>query len=178
MGWNYTRLNQDYRSIHALCRFLLEQSTPLVEVGPIASQPFLLNMARLYELFVSEWLRAHLPAPWRLKVQEAVTVGQNNDLRFELDLVLYDGHGRVTAVLDTKYKTPSHTAMTDVNQVVTYAQAKGAAQAVLIYPVVLARPLDVQLQQLRVRTLTFAVTDDLAQAGQHFLAQLLPNADK
>ncbi len=173
VGWAYTRLNQDYRPIHALCRFLLEQSTPLLEAGPFAGPPFLLNMARLYELFVAAWLRAHLPVPWRLKVQEVVTVGQANDLRFDIDLVLYDGDGRVTAVLDTKYKTPTHTAMTDVNQVVTYAQAKGAPQAVLIYPVELARPLDVHLHHLHVRSLTFAVAHDLEQAGQRFLADLL-----
>lgn len=172
-GRTYTRLNQDYCPIHALCRFLLEQSTPLLEAGPFAGPPFLLNMARLYELFVAAWLRAHLPPPWRLKVQEVVTVGQANDLRFELDLVLYDGDGHVTAVLDTKYKTPTHTAMTDVNQVVTYAQAKGAPQAILVYPVELIRPLDVQLHNLHVRSLTFAVADDLEQAGQRFLADLL-----
>ncbi|MCL4262959.1 MAG: McrC family protein [Anaerolineae bacterium] len=171
-GWSYTRLNQDYRPMHALCRFLLEQSTPLVEAGPFAGPPFLLNMARLFELFVAAWLQAHLPAPWRLKVQEVVTVGQANDLRFDIDLVLYDGDGRVTAVLDTKYKTPAHTAMTDVNQVVTYAQAKGAPQAVLVYPVDLVRPLDVQLHHLHVRSLTFAITDDLEQAGQRFLSAL------
>jgi len=175
MNQSYTRLNQDYRPMHALCRFLLEQQVPLVEPGIFASQPFLLNMARLFELFVAEWLRTHLPAPWRLKVQETVTVGQQDELRFEIDLVLYDGDGRVTAVLDTKYKTPAQSAMADVNQVVTYAQAKNASQAILIYPAALARPLDVQLHQLRVRSLTFAVTDDLEQAGQRFLADLLAN---
>jgi 5-methylcytosine-specific restriction enzyme subunit McrC len=172
-GWGYTRLNHDYRPIHALCRFLLEQSSPLIEAGPLAGPPFLLNMARLYELFVAEWLRVHLPAPWRLKVQEVVMVGQENDLRFELDLVLYDGDGRVAAVLDTKYKTPTHTAMADVNQIVTYAQAKGASQAILVYPVELVRPLDVQLHHLHVRSLTFALAENLEQAGEHFLANLL-----
>lgn len=171
----YSRLNQDYRLIHALCRFLLEHQGPTLQPGTAVMQPFLIHMPRLYELFVAEWLGLHLPAPWQLKRQEQVQLGRHNELRFKIDLVLYDAEGRATAVLDTKYKLPDRASTADVSQIVTYAQAKGCRQAWLIYPTAVPRPLDVQMQQLQLRSLTFAVDTDLDQAGQHCLSQLLTN---
>lgn len=172
----YTRLNQDYQVMHALCRFLLEHQAPDTAVGEHPMQPFLMNMARLYEQFVAAWLQTHLPPPWQIKAQEVVTVGRDHELRFDIDLVLYDGHGRVHAVLDTKYKTPAKAANPDLNQIVTYAQAKGCAEAVLIYPAPLPSPLDVSFHNLRLRSLTFALDGDLDQNGRRFLAQLLPQS--
>lgn len=171
---SYTRLNQDYQVMHALCRFLLDHQLPDTAGGDHPMQPFLLDMARLYEQFVAAWLQINLPSPWQLKAQETVTVGRDQDIRFNIDLVLYDSHGRVHAVLDTKYKTPARTAPADLNQIVTYAQAKGSAEAALIYPIPLATPLDVTLHHLHLRSLTFALDGDLDQNGHRFLAQLLP----
>jgi 5-methylcytosine-specific restriction enzyme subunit McrC len=62
VGRPYTRLNDDYQRIHALCRFFLEHCGPSHEMGDRNMLPFLVNMARLYELFVAEWLGAH-PRP-------------------------------------------------------------------------------------------------------------------
>lgn len=168
----YNRLNQDYEPMHALCRFLLEHHIPTTSLGQHKMQPFLINMSRLYELFVANWLAAHLPPPWQIKAQETVHVGRDDELRFEIDLVLYDGNGRIAAVLDTKYKVPDKASNTDINQVVTYAQAKGCATAVLIYPEPLTQPLDVQMHNLHIRSLTFPVHGDLEEAGQQFLAHL------
>src|SRR5690606_14525960 len=72
---HYQRLNDDYRRLHALCRFFLEQIGPTHRPGDHEMLPFLLNMARLFERFVAQWLRAHLPAPWSLSVQEQVPLG-------------------------------------------------------------------------------------------------------
>ncbi len=173
----YTRLNQDYRPLHALCRFLLEHQGPEINMGDQPMQPFLINMPRLYELFVAAWLKMHLPAPWQVKAQESVTVGRDDELRFDIDLVLYDGDGRVHAVLDTKYKLPNKAANPDVSQVVTYAQVRGCRQAILVYPAPLPQPLDVHMHQLHVRSLTFAIAENLEAAGQRFLADLLPQVE-
>lgn len=171
VGRSYTRLNQDYAPLHALCRFFLEHSGPAHRPGDHAMQPFLLNMARLYERFVAAWLAAHLPAPWRVRAQETVSIGARNELQFTPDLVLYDENGRPHTILDTKYKTPDAAATGDVSQVVTYAQAKGCREAVLVYPQALARPLDVYVGDVRVRSLAFAPEQDAA--GWEFLAALL-----
>lgn len=176
LGRHYTRLNDDYRLLHALCRFFLEgYSGPSHHSGEQLMTPFLFNMPRLYEQFVAEWLRLHLPTPWRLQVQESVTVGSadHEGLRFEIDLVILDENGRAAAILDTKYKTPDQPDTRDFSQVVTYARIKGCDQAALVYPAPLARPLDVRLRDTRVRSLSFDLSDDLEQAGQAFLDSLL-----
>ena len=173
VGRSYTRLNQDYESMHALCRFFLEHTGPTHERGDRQMSPFLVNMARLYELFVAEWLKVHLPTPWHIKAQERVTVGKWDELTFDVDLVLYDDDGRAQAVLDTKYKTPDKPANDDISQIVTYAKAKGCHEAVLIYPAALQRPLDLMIGDIRLRTLAFTLDGDLEQAGQQFLDKLL-----
>lgn len=169
----YSRLNQDYQRLHALCRFLLAHTGPAHRLGSWQMHPFLVNMARLFELFVAEWLRAHLPSGWRTTSQERVSLGQREAVRFDIDLVLYDAAGEVYAVLDTKYKAPDKASNPDFNQVVTYAKAKGCHRAALVYPTPLPTPLDVHLGDLHVRSLTFALDGDLEAAGQRFLIDLL-----
>ena len=174
LGRLYNRLNDDYQPLHALCRFFLEQSGPSHQVGERTMLPFLVNMARLYELFVAEWLEAHLPPGFNLKVQEKVDIGKANALRFDIDLVLYEAKtGAVRCVLDTKYKAPNAPAHDDVSQVVTYAEARGCREAILIYPIPLSQPLDEMIGNIRVRSLTFSLDGDLEQAGQTLSRNLL-----
>lgn len=171
-GRTYTRFNDDYRPLHALCRFFLEHTSPGLGHGDSQMMPFLVNMARLYELFVAEWLKTHLPSPWFIKAQERVTVGAQDELQFDVDLVLYDGDDRAHTVLDTKYKTPDKPSNDDVSQIITYAKAKGCREAVLIYPMALERPLNVMIGDIHLRSLTFALDSDLEQAGCLFLDAL------
>jgi 5-methylcytosine-specific restriction enzyme subunit McrC len=136
--------------------------------------PFLVNMARLYELFVAEWLKAHPLPGFSLKTQEPVNLSDSSNLRFDIDLVLNDTDtGATRWVLDTKYKAPGLPAHDDIFQIVTYAEATGCREAILIYPTPLPRPLDETIGQIRVRSLTFALDNDLEQAGQEFLRELL-----
>ncbi|MEZ4863171.1 MAG: hypothetical protein R3C14_17760 [Caldilineaceae bacterium] len=170
----YTRLNQDYQPLHALCALFLEQSGPSHLPGEVEAIPFMVEMASLYERYVAAWLQRHLDAQWRVQVQERHPLGGSNQ-HFAIDLVLYSATtGAVHAVLDTKYKIPITPATADIAQVVAYAEAKGAREAILIYPQPLAEPLDVCIGQIRVRTLTFNLADELATAGQAFLQGLLP----
>lgn len=172
-GRSYHRLNDDYRLLHALCRFFLEHSGPQHELGDRAMLPFLVNMSQLYESFVAEWLRANLTSQWRLVDQHRMTYGRESELIFKMDLVLFDAqtnHARY--VLDTKYKTPDTPANEDIFQVVAYAEALGCHEAVLVYPTKLARPLDQRIGRIRVRSLTFALDGDLEQAGQALLTTL------
>lgn len=169
----YNRLNDDYRSMHALCRFFLEQSGPSHEQGDRMMLPFLVDMAHLYELFVAEWLKLHLPAHLLLKAQERVQIGDSASLQFEIDLMLYDlKTGAASYVLDTKYKTPAKPSTQDIAQVVTYAQAKGCREAILVYPSPLPLPFDELIGDIRVRSLTFLLTGELEAAGRAFLNQL------
>lgn len=173
VGRLYNRLNDDYQPLHALCRFFLEHSGPSHEIGDHTMLPFLVNMERLYELFVAEWLKAHPSHDFELKAQEKVDIDQAGTLHFDIDLVLYDSAGTTRCVLDTKYKTPSSPAPSDVAQVMAYAEAKGCREAVLVYPVPLDKPLDKCIGNIHVRSLTFSLDGDLEGAGQVLVQNLL-----
>jgi 5-methylcytosine-specific restriction enzyme subunit McrC len=174
-GRRYNRLNEDYHPLHALCRFFLEQTGPSHRQGDRQVLPFLVNMERLFELFVAEWLKAHLPQGWTVKPHEHYLIGDGSGPRFDIDLVLYDtARDRVQCVLDTKYKAPDGPATADISQVVAYAEAMGCEEAVLIYPTRLRSPVDARVgQRIRVRSVTFALDGDLERAGQCFLDAVL-----
>ena len=178
-GRRYNRLNEDYHPLHALCRFFLEQTGPSHRQGDRQVLPFLVNMESLFELFVAEWLKAHLPPRWAIKAQERYQIGDSNGPRFDIDLVLYDTElGRVHSILDTKYKAPDTPSAADISQVVAYAKAKDCDEAVLIYPTLLSSPLDAfvgEKQKIHVRSLVFALDGDLEAAGQRFVGALLVN---
>ncbi len=167
---SYHRLNDDYRPMHALCHFFLAQSGPGHQLGDRTMLPFLVDMARLYEQFVAEWLRVNLPDSFTLKTQEAVDVDGVSAL---IDLVIYQaGARRPRWVLDTKYKQSPKPANEDIYQVVAYAKAKRCHEAVLIYPTPLAQPLDIMWDDIHVRSLAFAIGGELQEAGQTLLRSL------
>lgn len=178
IGRLYNRLNEDYQPLHALCRFFLEHSGPGHEFGDRKMLPFLVNMERLYELFVAEWLKTHLPPDLILRVQEKIDVGEKQKISFKIDLVLYDGStGAAICVLDTKYKAKEQPTPEDVTQVTAYAEMKGCTEAILVYPTLLQSPLDAPIGKIRVRSMVFQLAGDLEEAGQAFLKSLLNLVD-
>ena len=172
-GRLYDRLNEDYRPLHSLCRFFLENTGPSHARGGREMLPFMVNMARLFELFVAEWLRERVPPGWEFTAQEEFNVGQSGALTFNIDLVLYDhASGSPLCVLDTKYKTAPQPKTDDIFQVVGYAEAKGCKEAVLLYPVPLAKPFDEKIGDIRVRSMTFSLSGDLNRSGESFVDEL------
>lgn len=171
----YNRLNQDYETMHAICRFFLEQSGPSQESGDHTMLPFLVDMARLYELFVAEWLRVHLPANFKITAQERVHIGEFDELNFAIDLVLYDAlSGEAVAVMDTKYKNSDSPAQSDFNQIVTYANIKNSKNAILVYPTHLSKPFKwTSPEGVNIHTVIFDIGKDIKQAGQDFLGHIL-----
>jgi 5-methylcytosine-specific restriction enzyme subunit McrC len=173
-GRLYNRLNGDYEVLHALCRFFLERSGPEHERGDHSLLPFLVDMNKLFEQFVAEWLRAHLPQSYSLQIQSHFAIDDDNDLRFIIDLVLTDVRSsEAVCVLDTKYKRPQAPAQADIEQVIAYAEAKESREAILVYPVKIDRPVDATIGRIRVRSITFSLEDDLEAAGKLFRRQLL-----
>ena len=178
MGRLYNRLNEDYEPLHGLCRFFLEHSGPHLDSGDRAMLPFLIDMNRLFELFVAEWLAAHLPKTHSIKAQEHVEITASGDLEFVVDLVLYDAvEERPLCVLDTKYKRPETPAAGDIEQVVAYAVSKRCHDAALVYPIHLQKPLDTCVGgRVNVRSLTFALNDDIDVAGEALVEDLVAQA--
>ena len=174
IGRIYHRLNEDYRPLHGLCRFLLEQTGPDIGIGRHEFLPFTLNMPNLFEAFVAEWLRIHLPAELAVNAQHTVTLQGTAQLTFRIDLVLRDrASGRALAVLDTKYKTDEVPTEADIQQVVAYAVEIGVGNAFLIYPATLAQPITAKVGDIQVRSVAFDLASDLDLAGPSFLAEVL-----
>lgn len=168
IGRNYHRLNEDYQPLHALCRFFLENTGPSHEKGDRTMLPFLIDMAKLYELFVAEWLKENLPSHLLLKFQERINISDR--ISFKTDIVLYENStGNPRYILDTKYKTPSYPASDDVAQVIAYAVSKECQEVILVYPTSLTYPLDKLIGNIRVRSLTFSLDGNLEDAGKSFL---------
>ncbi|MBD2242906.1 restriction endonuclease [Nostoc sp. FACHB-888] len=167
----YNRLSKDYRLLHILCRFFLENSSPSHERGNYKTLPFLVDMAHLYELFVAEWLKKNTPQGYFFKQQHPIKISQNR--HFSIDILLCDAAtGKIIAVLDTKYKAPEQAGYTDIHQMISYANTTKCEQAFLIYPKDLTQPLDIKSNQIGVRSLTFSLDDNLDRAGQTFLKNL------
>lgn len=175
----YSGLNADYRVLHALCRFFLEATGPTHQSGGHRNLPFLLDVGRLFELYVAEWLRQNLPSHLAVRAQEKVTLSTTHHMSFEIDLVLYDSSGQGSnndtpwAVLDTKYKVKDSPSTGDVAQVVAYAEVMGCTEAFLVYPVSLNKPLDTRVGAIRVRSVAYPLGGDLEAGGRWFLDRLL-----
>jgi 5-methylcytosine-specific restriction enzyme subunit McrC len=169
----YHRLNEDYYILHQFCRFFLDNTIPSHEKGQNTSLPFLVNMARLYEIFVAQWLKANLLPNFTLKIQERINLGEN--IYFQTDLILYETTNfSPKYILDTKYKNHQNPSSDDVAQVLAYAASKNSPEAVLVYPTELNNPFNQYIGEIkiRVRSLTFSLNDNLEDAGNEFLKQL------
>ncbi|MEI6444373.1 MAG: restriction endonuclease [Nostocales cyanobacterium ELA583] len=169
----YHRLNEDYYILHQFCRFFLDNTIPSHEKGQNTSLPFLVNMARLYEIFVAQWLKANLPQNLTLKIQERINLGEN--IYFQTDLILYETTNfSPKYILDTKYKNHQNPSSDDVGQVLAYAASKNSPEAVLVYPTELNNPFNQYIGEIkiRVRSLTFSLNNNLEDAGNEFLKQL------
>ncbi len=172
VGRAYNRLNQDYKPLLALCRFFLSHTGPAHEAGSHRSIPFLVDMPQLFERFVHRWLAAHLPAGWQLNAQERVDVRADGGLHFNIDLVLRAPDGRVTCVLDTKYKVVDSPGGSDVHQAVAYAESLHCSEAVLIFPIRPTKPAPTLVGKKTVHCAAFDLAGDLDNAGRKLLREL------
>jgi 5-methylcytosine-specific restriction enzyme subunit McrC len=172
----YSRLNQDYEPMHALCRFFLEHTGPTHWMGDRRMLPILVDMEHLFELFVVEWLRQHCPVGYEVRPQENVQLAMGQTISINIDITIQDlNRGCTFLVLDTKYKAPEQPDPPDIQQVVAYATAKNCKRAVLVYPTLLERPIKgLWGHNTQVETLSFRLDRDIEDSGKDFLAQLIP----
>jgi 5-methylcytosine-specific restriction enzyme subunit McrC len=170
----YNRLNDDYRPMHALCRFLLENTGPTHRMGDRQMLPVLVDMERLFEQFVCEWLRVHAPPGFTVRSQERVNLDLGHAVSLRIDITIEDARtGETICVVDTKYKADESAASHDLQQVVAYAAAKNCRRAVLVYPVPFRTPIrGPWSRQIDVRSVAFCLDGDLETAGRQFLAEL------
>lgn len=170
----YNRLNEDYRPMHGLCRFFLEQSGPAFCDGDHKLMPFVLDMASLFESFVAEWLKQNLPAPFAVKEQHNVKLTDDGSLSFKIDLLLTDmSTGKTLSVMDTKYKKAEQPSSDDIEQIIAYTESMGAVRAFLIYPSTRTRPIEFHTKNITGYSVIFDMSGDIEEAGQSFLSAIL-----
>jgi len=170
----YTRLNDDYEPMHAICRFFLEHTGPALDTGDHAMLPFLVDMDYLFELFVAEFMRMHLPSEYDLQPKEKVYITDDGNLQFEIDLILSSSvSGKPLCVLDTKYKHPDSPSTEDIQQVTTYAYSQGCSKAFLIYPALLPLKQKIKVKDISIHCTAFSLEEDLEKTGKQFLDNLL-----
>jgi 5-methylcytosine-specific restriction enzyme subunit McrC len=171
----YNRLNDDYSALHGLCRFILEQSGPGISGGDRTFVPFVLNMPRLFEAFVAEWLKRNPPAGIIVRPQHTAALDADFKLRIQIDIVLMDEQtNKPIMVLDTKYMTGEEPSEADIYQIAFYAREMGARRGILIYPSLLARQFTIRHgADILLESLVFDVSAPLDQAGEAFRAELV-----
>ncbi|BBM84890.1 McrC family protein [Candidatus Uabimicrobium amorphum] len=170
-GNHYNRLNAHYKPIHALCRFFLSHTAPLKSKGDHPVTSFLVNMPYLYEKFVANWLGNNLKGSFRLTTKEKITFCEKH-FSFVIDMVLYKNN-QPFCVIDTKYKNVTKPPHADIFQIISYAKLRKCSQAILIYPCALEHKLDQKIGNIRVRSLSFMLDNDLQTTGNKFLRDLL-----
>jgi len=171
IGRFYHRLNDDYQPMHGLCRFLLEHAGPAISVGEHRFLPFAVNMPKLFESFVAEWLALNLPDELSVDPQYKVKLDSNADLEFHVDLVVRDrASHKPLCILDTKYKLGESVNEADIQQVVAYAVELGVTQAFLVYPNAMARRVRAKVGDVKVESIAFDVASDFALSGKALLS--------
>jgi 5-methylcytosine-specific restriction enzyme subunit McrC len=171
VGRLYSRLNDDYEPMHGLCRFLIEHTGPSIDIGSHKFLPFSIDMVKLFELFVAEFLAQKLPTNLKIDIQYHARLSANADLTFRIDLVVRDRmSGKPLSVIDTKYKINGQPAESDIQQVVAYAVQLGVSRAYLIYPFEIEQPIKVEVGGIRVSTLGI----DLSSPLEHIWKTLIP----
>jgi len=177
----YHRLNSDYAPMHGLCRFILEQTGPTIQSGDRTFLPFELEMPKLFEAFVAEWLRTSGPADLTVRPQHRAQLDANFQVQIKVDILLCDKlSGSPIAVLDTKYKLAERPSDDDIYQIAFYARELQAKRAILVYPTLLAAPFRmVHGKHIRVESMPFDIGAPLSASGAAFVkalgAALAPN---
>ena len=133
--WAPSRLNIRYQPALRLAEAILAGSSFEHQVGSLPVHGFVLNMAKVFEDFLTQALRAALqPSGGLVKAQKTVHLDEGQQIRIKPDIVWVDGH-RPLAVVDAKYKAekPEGFPDADVYQALAYATALNLRDSHLVY---------------------------------------------
>ena len=168
-GFQYNRLNEDYRHLHQLCRLFLEGSSLSEESGPFDFQTFLVNMDKLFEKFVTEILRERALSDMVVDEQVSTYLGHDHKVLMRPDILVSEGE-RVVLVADCKYKRlePNEFKNHDVYQMLAYCTATRVQRGVLIYPLHAAVIQD----EVKIRNTQAVVQQVVIDLGKEEIAAL------
>jgi 5-methylcytosine-specific restriction enzyme subunit McrC len=163
--FNYHRQNEHYRRPHALCRLFLAGMSVGERAGDFAFQTFLLDMNKLFEMFVTQALEDRLRLPFRVDPQRSERLDVRGALAMRPDLVVARGTEDLL-VADCKFKrlATGEFKNHDHYQLLAYCTALGVDRGVLIYPlheVEATQQLTVRNSSVRMATLTIDLDGDV-----------------
>jgi 5-methylcytosine-specific restriction enzyme subunit McrC len=170
----YHRLNDDYRPMHGLCRFILERTGPGIAPADRTFVPFELNMRQLFESFVAEWLRINPPPGMTARYKYTAHLETDSGMKIEIDVLLCDeSTQKPVAVLDAKYKANELPSEDDRNQIAFYAAELQVHHGMFVYPSSVTKPFKLlHAKTVNIESLVFDIGKPLDDAGQAFLNAL------
>jgi len=131
----YTRLNAAYRTRINLARLLIQHLSLEGRAGSTEFAAYLLDMNKVFELFVARFLASHFVShpSIQVEIQPDIWLDAESQEKGIPDIVLRRD-GRPYLVLDTKYKTyENKPEQADRNQMVMYCRTLGLSRGILIY---------------------------------------------
>lgn len=135
-AWQPSRLNTRYHVALRIAELVLRGNSVEHERGNVRFDGFLINMAKLFEDFVTVALREALaPQGGYCRLQDRWHLDAADSVLMKPDLVWYDAEGRPIAVIDAKYKAekPSGFPDADLYQMLAYCTAVGLERGHLVY---------------------------------------------
>ena len=136
--WYASRLNERYQFPLQVATLILRSSSFEHRVGDVRIEGFVLDLARIFEDFVTAVLRAGLPELLRgssVEPQARTFLDVEASVVMKPDVVWRDADLRPITVVDAKYKAerPAGFPNADLYQALAYATALGLDRAHLVY---------------------------------------------
>ena len=141
----FNRLNEYYKPILTICKILLQNSSinpeglrteHLNALRTKESFAFLIDMNKLFETFVREYLRQNLEQ-LGLEVNKGHEyLCYDNEIELEPDIVITK-NGKTVLIIDTKYKIlddENKISREDISQMLAYCHAYNIKTGLLLYP--------------------------------------------
>lgn len=137
----YTRLNEEYKDIHELCKLFLQNLSIKEEYGRTIFSAFLIDMSKLFEKFVFKILEKEIrnSNSQPKKTIECIDGLEKIDITLNPDILIKSKEKNL--VIDTKYKNPltknnykeEIMINSDIYQIISYSSVFNA-KGILIYP--------------------------------------------
>lgn len=132
----YTRLNAAYRSPINLAKLLIQNLSVEGNSGAIPFAAYLLDMNRVFELFIARYLDQHfaIDPVIQVDIQQDIWLDDAQKEIGKPDIVLRS-QGRPFLILDTKYKSfHGQPDPADRNQMIVYCTTMALPRGILVYP--------------------------------------------
>jgi 5-methylcytosine-specific restriction enzyme subunit McrC len=133
--WRSNRRNMHYDTALWFGEMVLRHRSLDLPTGPLEVNGFLINMATVFEDFVTATFSEALTAiGGRVQAQDPHTLDHNDQIDMKPDLVWYR-NDKPAAVIDAKYKAekPAGYPNADIYQMLAYCTALGLNEGHLIY---------------------------------------------